>query len=346
MRHPARAAALSAALLILPPLGCRTAPPPGPPPVGDVVQRGPLRFELRVTPSSAEVGDPITIELSMRTPDDHLVVFPPAEAFGEAPVASLGELECRPAERGLTPTGGVVVVRLLSGERVIPSRTIRYARRTDDSTEPPELMNELVTEPLRVEVRSQLTPQDDVGHPRDITGLRHADAPPWPWWAWALLAVGALCAAALGFAAVRLLRRPVVEVPQAPEEWALEQLDALAARDWIEAGLAREFYYRLSEIVRAYVERRFAVHAPEMTTEEFFATLARGGTTAVDRDALRQFLEATDLVKYAALAPTREDAQQAMSTARQFVKVTAALGGLWTGPMPQRAIPPAAGGAS
>jgi hypothetical protein len=101
----------------------------------------------------------------------------------------------------------------------------------------------------------------------------------------------------------------------------------LASYDWVDRGRAREYYYRLTEIVRQYIERKFGIAAPEMTTEEFLNMLARDhGALPCQPDPLRYFLEACDYVKYAALQPRRDDAEGALATARSFVHATAATG--------------------
>ena len=163
--------------------------------------------------------------------------------------------------------------------------------------------------------------------PRDITGtlvparMFSQAAPPW------LLALGitlALVAALIIFwrwQSRRRRERPAI----LPEIWALQSLAELERTDWIGTGRAREFYYRLSEIIRAYIEKKFALAAPEMTTEEFLLTLTRlRGALPYDAERLRAFLQACDIVKYAAYSPQREDAEQVLATARTFVYETAA----------------------
>ncbi|RMF81630.1 MAG: hypothetical protein D6744_06940 [Planctomycetota bacterium] len=106
---------------------------------------------------------------------------------------------------------------------------------------------------------------------------------------------------------------------------AMRELAELSSGDHFERGAVREFYYRLSEIVRVYIERKFGLAAPEMTTEEFLVRLARDRSAVpYDADRLRAFLEECDRVKYAAYEPRREDGEQSISAARAFVDATAA----------------------
>ena len=145
--------------------------------------------------------------------------------------------------------------------------------------------------------------------------------------AWAAIAGAVVGAAALLGLLIgwlrRLARRPAP--PALPEIWALRALAELEAAGLIDRGRAKQYYYSLSEIVRVYIERKFGLAAPEMTTEEFLGTLARNrGALPYDADRLRDFLQACDLVKYAAFTPRAAEAEQALSIARAFIDATAA----------------------
>ena len=61
-----------------------------------------------------------------------------------------------------------------------------------------------------------------------------------------------------------------VVVPKRPaHEIAYEQLEKLKAKDLIRQGRIKEYYSEVSDIIRHYLENRFLLKAPEMTTEEF-----------------------------------------------------------------------------
>ena len=60
---------------------------------------------------------------------------------------------------------------------------------------------------------------------------------------------------------------------QAAHEMAYARLRALVAEKLVEQGRIKEFYERISGILRHYIEDRFDLHAPERTTEEFLAEL-------------------------------------------------------------------------
>ena len=51
--------------------------------------------------------------------------------------------------------------------------------------------------------------------------------------------------------------------------WRSTALNRLRAQGLIEQGQFEDYYVQLSSIVRHYLEDRFHLRAPEMTTEEF-----------------------------------------------------------------------------
>ena len=104
---------------------------------------------------------------------------------------------------------------------------------------------------------------------------------------------------------------------------ALGALDALRARRLVEKGAIKEYYSTLTDIVRAYLEGRYRVRAPEMTTEEFLVASSRDGRLGADhRQLLGNFLGESDLVKFARHLPSTDDSERAYSAARRFVEET------------------------
>src|SRR5262245_9376986 len=103
----------------------------------------------------------------------------------------------------------------------------------------------------------------------DIKGL--VPLPHSYWWLWALLAL--LVVAVVGWLWWRQRRPaapPAISAPVlTPFDLALQALRRLLDDQLIDRGLPDEFYTRLSDIVRHYLEGRFQLHAPEQTTEEF-----------------------------------------------------------------------------
>jgi hypothetical protein len=111
--------------------------------------------------------------------------------------------------------------------------------------------------------------------------------------------------------------------PVPPHEIALAALNALRSRGCIERGEAEFFYVELSAIVRLYLEQRFNLHAPEQTTEEFIRTSSEArGLSSDHRQLTRDFLEQSDLVKFARFTPDAASMQNAWDAAARLVRET------------------------
>ncbi len=153
------------------------------------------------------------------------------------------------------------------------------------------------------------------------------DMPPLSWKlvGWCALALAAL--AALGFGiwwAVRLIREMVRVHRMSPIERAYYELDRLLKKGLPGRGLYKDFYVELTMVVRRYVERKYGVKAPNMTTQEFLGELARRANDATlprigDSAALKEFLESADLVKFAGVEATPEMADGATGKARSYL---------------------------
>ena len=113
-------------------------------------------------------------------------------------------------------------------------------------------------------------------------------------------------------------------VRKPPHVIAYEQLEKLVASGLIEAGRIEVYYVLLSDTIRTYLENRFGLRAPEMTTEEFLAAAANNSVLKDEhKKMLSRFLTHCDLVKFARYGPDVEEMNSAYESAKQFVHETA-----------------------
>jgi hypothetical protein len=188
---------------------------------------------------------------------------------------------------------------------------------------------QLSTEPFELEVTSLLEGQFDPQKFRDVKGPVELPAPAARWYWWLL---GGVAAAAIIIVLVVLLLRwrrgrgpKTIRIP--PHQWAREQLRALIDEDLLGRDLIQSFYYQLNGIVRQYIELRFSLTAPEMTTQEFLEALRDSDRLAAEhKGLLERFMAACDMVKYARYQPGKQEIEQVFATARDFIEQTAERG--------------------
>jgi hypothetical protein len=114
--------------------------------------------------------------------------------------------------------------------------------------------------------------------------------------------------------------------PIPPHTAALAALQALLARGLIEQHQTETFYVELSAIARRYLEARFQLHAPEQTTEEFLRDAASAGKLSpAHQQLVTDFLEQSDLVKFARFQPGQADMRAAYAAAEKLVRETVPL---------------------
>jgi len=157
---------------------------------------------------------------------------------------------------------------------------------------------------------------DDI---HDIRGLILIPSP-WAWLRWGvigLVALGLLWAAWEAWQ-----RRKRKRVPPDPLEVALAELEK--TRALLRPGTAREFSIAVSQIVRAYIETRFAeqgVRAAHRTTEEFLHDLASRADSplAPYRGLLGEFLGHCDRAKFGRWALSVTEMEALLQSARGFL---------------------------
>ncbi len=155
----------------------------------------------------------------------------------------------------------------------------------------------------------------------DIRDIRGPKAVPGSWLLAALLGAALLLAVA-AIVIWRLRRRVHRTRALTLTEQTLQRLEAI--RPLMRPASAREFGIAASEIVRTYIEKRFAVVATQRTTEEFLQSLLQNSHDSLTshRPLLADFLQLCDFVKFAGVSLTAQDMESLFQSARKFVLET------------------------
>jgi len=102
----------------------------------------------------------------------------------------------------------------------------------------------------------------------------------------------------------------------------LRELDKLEKKGLWQAGRMKEFYSELTDILRYYLEMRYSIPAPEMTTEEIGRSLAMKNIGEDQLLSLKKLLQNADLSKFARYKHTAQINSRAIPDGREFVKTT------------------------
>lgn len=288
---------------------------------------GPVTATLTFTPPTVRLDRDMLLTLRVTAPSNTHVSLPSIENRAEGFIVARA-YDSQPESR----QGRAILERHV---RLTPKVAARYRiapmaitwTRTGEMSEQwfPTKPVVLETEPLAK------TPPGSLAGP--IRPFRvYPDPATWL----AYIAAGLLAAAIL-YLVWRLLRRArrAIQMKRlSPRERALFELNELLRRKLVEKDQVKEFYFELTMIVRCYVERAHAIRAPEQTTEEFLIAVSRDKRFPADVvSRLRSFLNAADLVKYAAFHPERGAVDQATTTARTYIETDSAT------PSPSTTLP-------
>lgn len=186
--------------------------------------------------------------------------------------------------------------------------------------------NPLVLKVVPVQVDSLVT----------IHGQANVVAPNYRWydylpdfitdnWVWILLLVLVLgiCVAAI------ILRKKKIVIPLIPQkkpippyELAMQRLAVLREEKLCEKGQEKEYYTRLIDILRLYIDTRFGINAMEMTSTQIIEALNNNEETKLPNKYMKEILSIADFVKFAKVRPLPDDNIKALSWATQFIEDT------------------------
>lgn len=302
--------------------GASTEAAPG---IVKTLERGPMMLKLTTSAESITTAETLTLTLSATLEDGYAVEFPvypevkdpaPAEA---ASFASAGYDDAAPVlgEDGkVTRSRRYQLEPFLDGTYTIPSLSVSFWKEVEGEDQ----KSTADTEPVAITVSSVIT-AGNAPELMEIAGPVEVENPV-PWGRYALIG---LCLAAIGAGAwwykfVRVVPGPPPAPLIRPHVRALEALEAIQREKLVEKGMYKEYYIRVSDVLRHYMEEQFQLRAPERTTEEFLSELQHNAVLGLQEQLLlRAFLRHCDLVKFAKAEPTSEEIRETYQTCERFI---------------------------
>ena len=263
----------------------------------------PVEFRAQVDKAAATVGDLITLTLSLSSEPQIVVRLPEAGSrIAGLRIVDDGEEGPKMVDNRTVQKKWYKFQPDSVGSYIIPALSVTY-------TDARGAQQELKSAQLFIEVKSVLKDKNAgaTGEIRDIKPLQEI-----PWSPGQPLIYGALMVLLLTAGGVFLfyyLGKKKNQLPAPPDPAhirAFEELEQLSREQLLERGIVREYYFRLSEIFRRYIERRFHIPAVERTTEEIMPdilNLQECGSAL--KAETREILRYADLVKFARFCPDR-----------------------------------------
>ena len=309
-------------------------------------ERGPLTVHVKVQKEKITIADTLWVRLEATIGEGYEVTMPAVAEFLDKE-KRFGILDYESPPDKLVEDNRLLVQReyrlepILSGQYAIPALKFVFRKKTPtqpvaDNAKPEDKRSdedqeifrqnehEFFTEEIPIEVTSLLDEQRDdltIADIKDVTVLPRRFP---TWWLWVLGGTGLVSGAVVIFILLhKRKKKKQLRIMKTAHEIAYDRLQKLAGDNLIEAGKIREFYERISHILRSYIEHRFDLKAPERTTEEFLIEAQAAGLLTNDQKTmLRGFLEHCDMVKFARYGPTKTEIQKTFDLTEEFIEAT------------------------
>lgn len=295
--------------------------------VETTAQSGPVALRVALEPDAPTIGDPMTLIVeAVAEPGVELLMPDFGDALDRFSIVDFVPRE-RIDEAGQTRSSQRYTLRApASGPHRVPSILVEFVDRRPGHDPAPEGEDayEIQSDPIRFEVASVVPDAAGAALAPPLGELGPLESGSRDRLLWSIAIALALLLAAGPFAFRAWQRMRARAAVRSAYEIARSALDGLLASPHPRGPAAIDAYFvALSGIVRRYLEGRFALRSPELTTERFL-DLVSGSPDLTDdhRALLRDFLRECDLVKFAHVIPSEEAIGQALSAAVRFVEDT------------------------
>ena len=104
---------------------------------------------------------------------------------------------------------------------------------------------------------------------------------------------------------------------------AFRELEKLKNEQLWQKGEVKEYYSRLSDILRRYIDGRYSIMSPELTTDETVRMLQKANVLKQgELSIIKDVLSLSDMVKFARYTPQESVHETAFSDSEKFVSLT------------------------
>ncbi len=254
------------------------------------------RVNASIDTSAIKIGDQIIYRITVNTDPSYLVVFPEDESFNPMEVVESLATDTIRVEDRYRLIKEYALTQFDSGQYTIPQQRV--------------LINEIsyFTDSLRVlvaDVVVDTTKQKMYAIKPPMKVPTGFNISPWIWWLLGILLLGGI----LYYVLRRRKKKKEARKRLPPYERALMELQELDKSNLLENRQTKEYYSKLTEAVRRYLEDEVHLRAMENTTSELIHDLElrmERGELKLSReiiDELKIILQRADLAKFANSKP-------------------------------------------
>lgn len=286
-------------------------------PVSSVAQD--IHVTARVDSNTILIGDWLNIYIEVERPGNISIGQPQfPDSLEGFEVVKMDPPSTTPSNDRFVDKAILTVTAFDSGMHIFPSVIIPYRVNGDTA------LHTVLTTPIPVTVYGIMVDTTlgikDIKPPLSLP-LTFAEMLPY--------IIGVILLGVIGWLVYYIMRKRKKGesiIPQAPprpaHEVALESLRTVESEHLWQRGKVKEYHSSVTEIIRQYIERRFAVMALEQTSEEILSSDQISALGTEPRSDLKTMLVRADLVKFAKFQPTPQENEASYASAVSFVQST------------------------
>lgn len=270
------------------------------------------------------VGDQINLTIAVSCPTDYVIDWPPLydTIISAIEILNISKIDSSYSadKNNLLLKQTFRITSFDSGYYAIPPFQIKYKEsggQLIQYTETEALLLEVSTLPVNMEEEIK-----DIKAPIEAP-YTFREALPW--------IIGLILAIAIGFGVYYYMKKRKIDEPIfkasakpkiPPHRIALDAFDNLRHKKVWQSGRIKDYHTELTDIVRDYLNGRFYIHAPEMTTDEIMEAIDKTASNYQAKEKIRQTLIIADMVKFAKMQPLPLEHDTSLNNAIDFVKET------------------------
>ncbi len=280
-----------------------------------------LRLEVTVEPKEVLLGDRLEVVVTATHPQSIRLFFPAAPSLAPFRLIGAPKPPQSVVQNGrVVETWRVTVAAMRLGHRKIPPISIDF-ESADGQTGVVQTPAATTFVAGRIQAN-----ESDIAIQSNDPPMAVLDT---NWWLiLGLIALGIVAITALlTWLAVRYVaglpkRGPPPPLPRPAHEVAQEKLELLTQEGLLQIGRFKEVAIRLSEILREYLGLRYHKDTLELTSSELLGEMNTLSPQGLSSYRLEQFLQDTDIVKFARHTPTHDQMASDWSACTEIIGTT------------------------
>jgi len=279
-----------------------------------------IRVTAQLDTNIVLVGDTVRLRLTAEAEKDWKTLFPEiSDVLAGVDVRSKSSIDTSINGNSYTLTQIITLQPFDTGNFSIPSLAFKFVNSTSSE------QSFVSSDSIQLTVKAF---HSDTA--KTIVDIKQPLDEPLTFWDYLPYIIGGLLLIGGGIIAYRLWKKrkkepaePVkLELDKIHYIWALDELSKLEKEKLWQNGKYKLHFTKLSEIIRQYIEKKFAYPALEMTTSELIQDLKHIYIPSEYIKLLEITLNISDLVKFAKKIPSDDECIETFHNSVEFVKKT------------------------